>query len=92
MADIFSPPAERRAAAQEAQQASAQMRREAIGLAFSSGPNAIAFLRASLKQANSAASYRPGMDFATAAYNEGRRAALREIVAAIDDAFPPPQA
>ncbi len=89
--DVFAPRNQALAAARQDAAAAADQRRQRIRDAFSSGPAAIAFLRDCLATANAAPGFVPGWCAQQTAYNAGRRDALREVVATIDDAFHPRQ-
>lgn len=90
MTNPFAPIGERQQAHREKAADAAEQRRAPIRAAFSGAPHAVAWLRQALDLANGQPSFRPGMTALDAAYNEGRRAAVRELLAAIDDALHPP--
>jgi len=87
VSDPFTPITERREAAAADRARLSEAARAEISAAFGNAPIARAWLRERLEQANAQPSYRPGMDAATCAFNEGRRAVLRELVDAIDAAL-----
>lgn len=56
--------------------------------AFGQAPLAVAWLRRRLEIAQAVPSYQPGYTFDVTAYNEGRKAALADIIKAIETALP----
>jgi len=90
--DPLAPQSEILKQRQEGQRQRQEEQRALVRAAFANAPGAVAWLRESLTLANAQPSYWPGLDAQTAAFNEGRRTAIRDLVAAIEDALQPPRA
>lgn len=83
----FEPIAQRQARAEKARIEARQEQHARVRAAFAGAPNAVAWLREAKALADSQLSYQPGLDPQHTAYNEGRRAALHDLVQAIDEAM-----
>ena len=85
--DPFKPIAQQQAEANQKAATAREEQRALVRAAFAGAPRAVEWLRQAKAQADAQPSYRPGLDTHHAAWNEGRRAALHDLVHAIDDAM-----
>ena len=85
--DPFKPIVQQQAEAKQARDEARTEQRALVRAAFAGAPRAVEWLRQAKAMADAQPSYRPGLDPHHVAWNEGRRAALHDLVQAIDDAM-----